>query len=105
MKSAWLGVHRYLREVIACRLCRNVAFLVLASILIIEGAILVPSYRNYERDLLLRLEHVGGAIVGASLRGQGHHEKRQALLSARLMLAAPQIVGGTVYGGDGMAIG
>ncbi|MDP7546771.1 MAG: histidine kinase dimerization/phospho-acceptor domain-containing protein, partial [Alphaproteobacteria bacterium] len=105
MKSAGLGIGRYLREVMACRLCRNVAFLVLTSILIIEGAILVPSYRNYERDLLLRLEHVGQAIVSASLRGQGHQGKREVLLAARLMLAAPQIVGGAVYGGDGVAIG
>ncbi len=105
MKSTRLGIRRYLREVFACRLCRNVAFLVLASILIIEGAILVPSYHNYERDLLLRLDHVGRAIVSASLRGQGHHDKREALLSARLMLAAPQIVGGAIYDDAGVAIG
>jgi signal transduction histidine kinase len=105
MKSARLGIRRYLREILACRLCRNVALFVLISILIIEGAILVPSYRNYERDLLLRLEHVGQAIVSAGLRGKGHHSGREVLLAARLMLAAPQIVGGFIYGVDGKAIG
>ena len=100
-----LGIRRYLKEVSTCRLCRNVALLVLSSILLIEGAILVPSYRNYEADLLLRLEQVGGAIVAAGLRSQGHHDQQDLLSSARLMLAAPQIVGATVYDGDGNAIG
>ena len=38
------------------------------SIVIIEAVILIPSYHNYERDLLLRLEQVGRAsIVSAFL--------------------------------------
>lgn len=105
MKSARLGIRRYLWEVLACRLCRNVALLVLVSILIVEGAVLVPSYRNYERDLLLRLEHVGGAIVSAALRSEGHSSNRKVLMAARLMLAAPQVVGGAIYSIDGTAIG
>ena len=100
-----MGIRRYLKEVLACRLCRNVALLVLVSILIIEGAILVPSYRNYERDLLLRLEHVGKAIVGAAMRSQGHGSKRQLLMAARLMVTLPQVAGGVIYGKDGNSIG
>ncbi|MBT5191687.1 MAG: PAS domain S-box protein, partial [Rhodospirillaceae bacterium] len=105
MSSARLGFRRYLHEIFTCRLCRNVALFVLVSILLVEGAILVPSYRNYERDLLLRLEQVGGAIVGAALRGKGHQNKRNVLLASRLMLAAPEIVGGVVYDVDGGMIG
>ena len=105
VKSSGLGVRQYLREVVACRLCRNVALMVLISILLIEGAILVPSYRNYERDLLLRLEQVGGAVVSSALRGKGHHSDRDILLAARLMQAAPEIAGGAVYGKDGRLIG
>ncbi len=105
MKSARIGFRRYLHEILTCRLCRYVALLVLISILVIEGAILVPSYRNYERDLLLRLEHVGGAIVGAALRDKGHQSDRNVLLAARLILAAPEIAGGAVYRPGGAVIG
>ncbi len=105
MKSAHLGIRRYLREIMACRLCRNVALLVLLSILAIEGAILVPSYRNYEKDLLLRQEQVGGAIFGAALRGEGHQDKRDLLLTARLTLAAPEVAGGAIYDLNGTLIG
>ena len=67
MESLRREIVQYLKEVLACRLCRNVALLVLSSILLIEGAILVPSYRNYERDLLVRLAQVGGAVVGGAV--------------------------------------
>ena len=89
MTAALIGFRRYLHDILTCRLCQQVALFVLGSILLIEGAILVPSYRNYERDLLLRLEQVGGAIVGASLRGKGHQSARNIMLAARLMLMAP----------------
>ncbi len=105
MKTIRLGLRQYLREVLACRLCRNVALMVLISILLVEGAILVPSYRNYERDLLLRLEQVGRAVISSALRGKGHHSDRDILLAARLMLAAPEIVGGAVHGEDDRLIG
>ena len=105
MNSARLGFRRYIHEILSCRLCRHVALLVLFSILLIEGAILVPSYLNYERDLLLRVEQVGGAIVSASLRGKGHHSDRQVMAAARLMLASAEITGGTVYHLDGRRMG
>ena len=49
-------------------LASKVAAAVFLSIVIIEAVILIPSYHNYERDLLLRLEQVGRAsIVSAFL--------------------------------------
>ena len=39
-------------------LASKVAAAVFLSIVIIEAVILIPSYHNYERDLLLRLEQV-----------------------------------------------
>ncbi len=103
--SARVGFRRYIHEILTCRLCRHVAFLVLISILLIEGAILVPSYLNYERDLLLRLEQVGGAIVSAAMRGKGHHGDRKIMNAARLMLASEEFAGGAVYRLDGKPIG
>ena len=54
------GIPAYLEN---CRLCWRVALVVLASIVLIEAIILIPSYRNYERDLLRRLEREGLATV------------------------------------------
>ena len=103
--SARVGFRRYIHEILTCRLCRHVAFLVLITNLLIEGAKLVPSYLNYERDLLLRLEQVGGAIVSAAMRGKGHHGDRKIMNAARLMLASEEIAGGAVYRLDGKPIG
>ncbi len=50
-----------LRRSLKCRVCRHVGAYVVLSILAIEGAILIPSYWNYERDLLLRVESTGRA--------------------------------------------
>jgi len=77
MKSARLGMRRYLGEGVAYRLCQNVALLALIGILIVEGAILAPPYCNHQRDLLLRLGHVGEAIVGSALRSEGRSSKRK----------------------------
>jgi PAS domain-containing protein len=105
MKSARLRIRRYLGDVVACRLCQNVALLVLISILIVKGSISVPSYRNYDRDLLLRLGRVGETIVSAALRSEGHSSKRKILMAGRIMVAAPQVVDHAIYGADGVAIG
>src|SRR5680860_1000950 len=40
------------RQLTGCRLCRNLTLAAFAAILTIEVAILIPSYRNYEEDLL-----------------------------------------------------
>ena len=98
-------VRLYVRALLHCRLCRNVALLVLGSILLIEAAVLIPSYRNYERDLLRRLEHVGLAIVQASFRTESHSDDRRLLLAARLMNRSPEFVGGRVYDPQGRLIG
>jgi len=66
---------------------------------------LVPSYLNYERDLLLRQEQVDGAIVSAAMRGKGHHDDRKIINAARLMLASEEFAGGAVYRLDGKPIG
>ena len=105
MESLRREIVQYLKEVLACRLCRNVALLVLSSILLIEGAILVPSYRNYERDLLVRLAQVGGAVVGAGLRNDHHDGADDIIAAGRLMLMAPEIAGGAIYAPDGRLIG
>lgn len=51
---------------IRCRLCWHVTAAVFAAIQVIEAVILLPSYRNYERDRVLEYERVAGAaLLGA----------------------------------------
>jgi diguanylate cyclase (GGDEF)-like protein len=44
--------HEWARQLSGCRLCRNLTMAAFVAILAIEVAILIPSYRNYEEDLL-----------------------------------------------------
>ncbi|MCH8155106.1 MAG: hypothetical protein IH786_07555 [Proteobacteria bacterium] len=55
-----------MRRTFECRMCRHVGAYAVLSVLAIEGAILIPSYWNYERDLLLRLESSGRAEILAT---------------------------------------
>jgi len=57
--------------VLRCRLCWEIALIVTFCIVVIEAVILIPSYVNYERDLLKRLEDVGLAAVQAGLAQRG----------------------------------
>ncbi len=61
-----------LRERFRCRICWRITFFVFASIMIIEGIILVPSYLSRERDLLKGIELIGLAEVKGTIeRAEG----------------------------------
>ena len=93
--GAWVG----------CRLCWRIALAVFASILAVEAAILIPSYKNYERDLLLRLEDAGRTAMIAGLRLSGHGSDRDLLIAGRLLTRGTRVEGGTLYHMDGREIG
>jgi PAS domain S-box-containing protein len=79
---------------------------VFLSIAVVEGAVLIPSSRNYERDLVGRLEHAGRAAAIAVFGGHGHASDRDLLIFARVMAArSEEFVGGTIYRLDGTPIG
>ena len=90
-----------------CRLCRRIAAYVLLSIVAIEAAILIPSYRNYERDLLLRLESVGRAEVTAMYGTGAQLRERDPLVLGGLHSRKPtsSLRGGRLYRPDGGLIG
>ena len=44
---SWIGAT--LRRTFECRMCRHVGAYAVLSVLAIEGAILIPSYWNYDR--------------------------------------------------------
>ncbi len=95
-------------------MCRRVGAYVVLSIVAIEAAILIPSYWNYERDLLLRLESTGWAEVAATYRGtvstsrEGSTSRAGDLLArGRLQIQGPgaSLLGAVLYRPDGTPIG
>ncbi|WP_417530739.1 putative bifunctional diguanylate cyclase/phosphodiesterase [Marinobacter lipolyticus] len=48
----WHSIREWGHQLIACRLCRNLTMAAFVAILVIESVILIPSYRNYEENLL-----------------------------------------------------
>ena len=78
---------------------------VFLSIIAIETAILLPSYRGYRRDLEQRLEHVGRTIVVMALKPRGHARDRDLYIYARLAARYSELSGGALYHRDGSLIG
>jgi diguanylate cyclase (GGDEF)-like protein len=56
-----------LNVVVSCRLCWRITAAVFIGIVVIEALILLPSYRNYERDRLLAIAEAGRQVVMATL--------------------------------------
>lgn len=54
-----------------CRLCRRITAAVFLSILLIEAVILIPSYRNYERDRIGEFVRAAVAAVTAGYKVAG----------------------------------
>ena len=91
---------------------RRIGAAVLLSILAIEAAILVPSYKNYERDLLLRLESSGRAEIMATYRSARHNRDRDLLIMGRSLIRpsgarteGSHVRGGRLHRADGSLIG
>ncbi len=84
----------------------KITVLVFLSIVVIEAAILFPSYMNYKRDLLVKAEQVGRAHFISSLRAMSHHTSNADLLMhGTNAVAAGEIKGGTLYDLKGRNVG
>lgn len=94
-----------IRSGLRCRLCRRIAAYVLASVVVVEAAILLPSVHNYERDLLRRLEHVGRLQVTSAYKASGHGDVQDLLRRGQLMLSPGGMIGGALYRTDERLIG
>ncbi len=99
--SSLSGLSVYLR----CRVCWQLAIAVFLSIVAIEGAILIPSVRSFERDLLLRLEESSLNALAAVVEVHGSEATSADLerFEAPLARATP-IRGGVLLGSDGQPI-
>ncbi|MBQ0813470.1 MAG: EAL domain-containing protein [Marinobacter sp.] len=72
------------RQLADCRLCRNLTLAAFVAILAIEVAILIPSYRNYEEDLLRERVDVASQAIVTFLRHTQSQEIRTAALEILL---------------------
>ena len=66
---------------------------VFLSIIIIEAVILIPSYLNYERDLLLRLEQVGRASMVSAYMAHEAPSDKELLDIGRAIIRAGEGAG------------
>lgn len=79
------------RQLSGCRLCRNLTMAAFVAILAIEVAILIPSYRNYEEDLLsVRVDVASQALI-TFLKHTRSREIDPAALEA--LIASSPLVG------------
>jgi signal transduction histidine kinase len=90
----------------ACKLCRRIAFAVFVAILFIEGAILIPSVVNFERDLLKRLELEGFQTVQSVFRLAAKDAQPADLLKAAArQMENSKLRGGALFDRDGKFLG
>ena len=86
-------------------MCLRVTLSVFLSILIVEAIILVPSFKNYERDLLRRLEDTGAAALGAGLGNLAETSIKDIQTAGVAILRNPRMRGAALYDGSGAFIG
>jgi diguanylate cyclase (GGDEF)-like protein len=93
------------RSVLRSKLGLRLAMTVFLSIAAVEAVILVPSYLNYERDLMDRLAHVGNAAVMASFTIHAHANERDLGVYARILISgSDELTGIALYRDDGTLI-
>ena len=81
------------------------ALIVSCCILAVEAVILIPSYLNFERDLLLRLEQAGETAVSTGFRLHGQGSDRDLLIVGKVLIGVSGFMGATLYHVDGRRIG
>ena len=79
------------RQLAGCRLCRNLTVAAFVAILAIEVAILIPSYRNYEEDLLSERVDIASQAIITFLKHIGSREISPAALET--LIASSPLVG------------
>ena len=80
-------------------------FSVMLAIVVIEAIILVPSYHNYKRDLLARLEHAGRAAITAGFALNGHFGTRDLMSLGTMLTKGGVVSGGAMYRPGGALMG
>ncbi len=90
-----------LRLVSGCRLCLKISLIVCLSIVVIEAAILVPSYLGLHARLYDRLGAEGARALAFSLKGHDRNSLDGSLEATGEVLRDARILGATLYGAGG----
>ncbi len=89
-----------------CKLCRRIALVVFIAIFFIEGAILIPSVVNFERDLLKRLELEGFQTVQSIFRlAPSEAAPADLLAAATKQMINSKLRGGALFDKSGEQLG
>lgn len=100
------GFFAALREQVKSRLTRRIVFYVFASILVIEGILLIPSVKRREKELLAQLKEVSNAKVTWILASYPNASDEELLKKIEeLKEMELEIVGGYLYSSDGKNVG
>ena len=87
-----------LRLVSGCRLCLKITLIVCFSILVIEAAILVPSYLRLHGELYPKLADKGARALALSLRARDHHTFDEIFAKNAQALHDAGILGAALHG-------
>ena len=90
-----------LRLVSGCRLCLKITLIVCFSILVIEAAILVPSYLRLHGELYHKLADKGARALALSLRARDHHTFEEIFAKNAQALHDAGILGAALHGAAG----
>ena len=90
-----------LTELFRCRICLQVSLIVCFSILLVEAAILIPSYLRLQNTQLDRLGAEALRDVTIILNDHEHHDLDDILQDAEARLTGSHVVGLSVYSGSG----
>lgn len=99
-----IGIRRSVAGLLVhCRLCWRITAMVFGSILLVEALILIPSYRNYERDRLTAAFDAAAAAVEAGYVAAGRPplDAPAAMAFARAVLGTAELAGIAVEDADG----
>ena len=100
----FFGARNYSR-LFTCRMCWRISLTVLCSIFLVEAVILLPSLRNYERDLLTRVQDSTVASIATSVKARGSMPAVALTLLAENINRHAPLRGGAIYSPEGNMIG
>jgi PAS domain S-box-containing protein len=103
--ARWRDAAGQLCSLLNSRLCVRIAVIVFAGILMVEAAILIPSYYGYKEDLLVRLEESGKIAVMSGMQEHAHDDFHRLLVAGRSLTQGARLRGGAIYDLSGGLIG
>lgn len=84
-----------------CRLCWRVAIAMMSVVVAVEAVVLYPSYKEFEHDLLARLEHVGRSVVTTAFSLHGHSSPRDLITLGTMLTQITLVRGGHLFDASG----